>query len=292
MAEMVYQTIRHLVLNHLIKLPGFNLLPYWVVSHPKIHNFEWKQGQTPASSLLFLTLTVTSYLSITLFISRAASRSSFTTNPRVLRMVSAFHNLFLLSLSLLMAAGSGLSIVTLLPTWDTAACFPMNTQPKGPLFFWAYVFYLSKILEFMDTVLIILGNNSKRRLSFLHLYHHSTVVVMCYISLNTSQSMFPGVLMINSLVHVIMYFYYFLCTVGLRPRWKKFVTDCQIWQFFSSFATMACIFYYHFTGNGCSGILGWCFDAVYIASLLVMFLDFHSKNYSKEDLKPKSNKIH
>ncbi|XP_065870073.1 uncharacterized protein [Euphorbia lathyris] len=288
MAELVYQTTRYLVLNHLLKVPGFNLLP-WLVNHPKIHNFEWKQGETPASSPIFLTLVVTSYLSITLFISRSASNRSFSTNPGLLRTIAALHNLILLSLSLIMAIGAALSIVMLSPTWDSVACFPINTKPKGPLFFWVYVFYLSKIFEFMDTLLIILGNNSKRRLTFLHMYHHSTVVVMCYIGLYTAQSMFPGVLMTNSIVHVMMYFYYFLCTLGIRPRWKKFVTDCQIWQFFSSFGTMACIFYYHFTGTGCSGILGWCFDAVYIASLLVMFLDFHSKNYSNEDLKPKLN---
>jgi hypothetical protein len=34
---------------------------------------------------------------------------------------------------------------------------------------------------------------------------------------------------------------------------------------------------------GCSGIWGWCFDSVFITSLLVLFLDFHSKNYSNKN---------
>ncbi|CAN1828875.1 hypothetical protein LINPERHAP1_LOCUS32362 [Linum perenne] len=43
---------------------------------------------------------------------------------------------------------------------------------------------------------------------------------------------------------------------------------------------MGWIFYVHFTGSGCSGIWGWCFDAVFIASLLYLFLDFHAKTYN------------
>ncbi|CAN0906640.1 hypothetical protein LINGRAHAP2_LOCUS24372 [Linum grandiflorum] len=62
----------------------------------------------------------------------------------------------------------------------------------------------------------------KRRLSFLHVYHHATVVVI---------------------------------------------------------------------GPGCSGIWGWCFDAVFIASLLFLFLDFHAKNYKDGDGDKSKNKV-
>ncbi|CAN1296210.1 Elongation of very long chain fatty acids protein 6 [Linum perenne] len=92
-----------------------------------------------------------------------------------------------------------------------AVCFPPATAPSGPLFFWAYVFYLSKYLEFGDTLLIILSK-SNQRLTFLHVYHHATVVVI---------------------------------------------------------------------GGGCSGMAGWCFNAVFNASLLALFVDFHGKSYKK-----------
>ncbi|CAH8353311.1 unnamed protein product [Eruca vesicaria subsp. sativa] len=49
-----------------------------------------------------------------------------------------------------------------------AICFPVDVKPNGPLFFWVQFFYLSKILEFRDTLLIILGK-SIQRLSFLHM---------------------------------------------------------------------------------------------------------------------------
>lgn len=37
-----------------------------------------------------------------------------------------------------------------------------------------YMFYLSKILDFFDTIFIILGKKWKQ-LSFLHVYHHLTI---------------------------------------------------------------------------------------------------------------------
>ncbi|KDO43464.1 hypothetical protein CISIN_1g0456431mg, partial [Citrus sinensis] len=94
--------------------------------------------------------------------------------------------------------------------------FPPTISPSGPLFFHAYIFYLSKIHEFLDTLLIILSN-SIQRLTFLHVYHHATVVVMCYLWLQTKQSLFPIALVTNASVHVIMYGYYLLCVMGLLP---------------------------------------------------------------------------
>ncbi|KAF1890451.1 hypothetical protein Lal_00041186 [Lupinus albus] len=161
-------------------------------------------------------------------------------------------------------------------------CFPPHTKPNGPLFFWAYIFYLSKFIELIDTLLIILSRNF-RRLSFLHVYHHATVLIMCYLWLHTSQSLFPIALITNASVHVIMYAYYFLTALGIRPTWKRLVTDSQILQFVFSFVVSLIMLYYHFSGQGCSGIWGWCFNALFNASLLALFLDFHRKSYAQRN---------
>lgn len=105
------------------------------------------------------------------------------------------------------------------------------------------------------------------------------VVVMCYVWLATRQSLFPVALVTNAGVHVIMYSYYLLCGLGKRPWWKRAVTDCQIVQFVFSFCVSGVMLYYHFYSGGCCGIWGWCFNAVFNASLLALFLNFHSKNY-------------
>ncbi|KAL2937470.1 Elongation of fatty acids protein 3-like [Bienertia sinuspersici] len=259
--------------------PILPTIKYYLVDHPTITNFEWNNEITPFSSLHFLIFTIISYLSLTYLLSHS---SLFTLPPPLLRFISAVHNLTILLLSFIMAVGCTLSTLSQMPTPHWIFCFPANhTPPRGPTFFWAYIFYLSKILEFIDTLLIILSG-SIGRLSFLHVYHHATVLIMCYIWLQTSQSLFPVALVTNTAVHTVMYGYYFMCAVGIRPSWKRLVTDCQIVQFVFSFCVSGVMLYYHFKRYPCSGIMGWCFNAVFNASLLYLFLDFHSKNYKKK----------
>jgi GNS1/SUR4 family len=52
-------------------------------------------------------------------------------------------------------------------------------QQNPPIAFILYVFYLSKILDFMDTIFIIL---EKRwgQLSFLHVYHHFSIFLVSH----------------------------------------------------------------------------------------------------------------
>ncbi|KAM7474627.1 hypothetical protein LguiB_021870 [Lonicera macranthoides] len=241
---------------------------YWLVDHPTISQFEWKKGHTFGSSPLFLTLTVLTYISLTYILLP-------TPRAATLRRISAIHNLLLIFLSFLMAVGGILSALSMMPHHRWIFFFPTNqTPPRGLLFFWAQVFYLSKLLEFTDTALIVLGGTSNRRLSFLHVYHHALVVVMSYRWLYTSQSLLVIGMVLNATVHVMMYGYYFLCTIGRRPSWKRWVTDCQIIQFLLAFSSSCMIIYYHFTGDGCSGMLGWAFNIVFDASLLVLFANF------------------
>ncbi|KAE8709279.1 Pathoproteinsis-related thaumatin superfamily protein, putative isoform 1 [Hibiscus syriacus] len=267
----LFSSVRNLVVNQ----PFFPVLEEWLVNHPKIHEFSWDNGKTPGSSQRFLTLTVLSYIFFTFILSQV-SRPSLA-RP-VLKSISTVHNIFLVTLSFIMALGCLVSIFSQVPNFKTLVCFPKRTSPSGPLFFWGYIFYLSKIIEFMDTLLIILGNSMKR-LSFLHVYHHSMVVIMSYVCVDSAQSSFSMVLVTNCAVHVVMYTYYLMCTLGVHPKWKKMVTDCQLVQFWASFLIMAMLVFYHFTGSGCSGVLSWCFNAAFIVSLLFLFSDFHAKNY-------------
>lgn len=55
-------------------------------------------------------------------------------------------------------------------------CNEFNQQ-NPPIGFIIYVFYLSKILDFLDTVFIILEKRWKQ-LSFLHVYHHTSIFLV------------------------------------------------------------------------------------------------------------------
>mmetsp|Transcript_69839 Transcript_69839/g.221240 ORF Transcript_69839/g.221240 Transcript_69839/m.221240 type:complete len:95 (+) Transcript_69839:204-488(+) len=85
----------------------------------------------------------------------------------------------------------------------------------------------------------------------------------------------------------MMYWYYFLCTLGKRPRWKVVVTNGQIIQFVFSFCTFVPFLVAHFSsargpgGGGCSGFEAVMFNAAFNAALLVLFVSFHRRSYSR-----------
>ncbi|GAY61760.1 hypothetical protein CUMW_212470, partial [Citrus unshiu] len=133
-------------------------LQHWLVNHPQILNFTWTENQTPASSPDFPILSILTYLSLTSILYHTLTSTSPSSSPligpHVLKPITAVHNLTLLLLSLIMAVGCTLSIILHSPH--------------------------------LHTLLIVLSN-SIQRLRFLHVYHHATVVVMCYLWLQTKQ---------------------------------------------------------------------------------------------------------
>lgn len=119
----------------------------------------------------------------------------------------------------------------------------------------------------------------RRPLTFLHVFHHAIVIVMSFFWLHYAQSLQIIALLTNTSVHVLMYSYYLLCSLGIKPPWKKLVTNCQIVQFVFSFTVSFVMLYLHFNGDGCAGIGAWMFNAFFNASLLVLFMNFHRKQY-------------
>lgn len=270
----------------------YSIVHYWLVGHPIISQFEFKHGQTFGATLLFPIMSIFIYLSFTILLAFRFPSLLPTVSAATLRRITATHSLILCILSLIIAAGCGLSVLHEMAThvhdWTWVICYNKlnyeNILSRGPICFWAYVFYLSKILEFLDTLLILLSSSRSRRLSFLHVYHHALVPLLCYVGVATGQSMLHAGVIINASVHVLMYGYYFLSAIGKRPRWKKLVTDVQIGQFMFFFVCLGAVMYYHFTSDqfGCSGIGVWFFTFSFNVSLLALFLNFHFKTYAKK----------
>ncbi|KAH8286020.1 hypothetical protein KR054_001135 [Drosophila jambulina] len=152
-------------------------------------------------------------------------------------------------------------------------------------FWW---FYISKILEFADTAFFIL-RHKWRQLSFLHVYHHSSMFVMCWIAvkwLPTGSSYVVGT--INSFVHIIMYSYYAMSALGPRFQkflwWKRYLTGLQLIQFAIGLLWTGQAFI-----RGCEYGTGLLFvDFVYLVPFVVLFGRFYRKNYG---ITAKSRKV-
>lgn len=97
---------------------------------------------------------------------------------------------------------------------------------------WWYFF--SKFIDFFDTFVFVLRKKNSQ-ITSLHIIHHSTIPIFAWFGAkyagggNTS---FGGTL--NMMVHMVMYFYYFLAALGVRKEmlwWKKYLTTMQMIQF-------------------------------------------------------------
>ncbi|XP_067217098.1 very long chain fatty acid elongase 7-like [Linepithema humile] len=76
----------------------------------------------------------------------------------------------------------------------------------------------------------------QNQLTFLHVYHHTITVLgsWCYLNLLPGEQ---GVVVafLNSVVHIIMYSYYFIAALGSKYKkyiwWKKYMTCIQLLHF-------------------------------------------------------------
>eukprot|EP01025_Chloroclados_australasicus_P038350 TRINITY_DN39435_c0_g1_i1.p2 TRINITY_DN39435_c0_g1~~TRINITY_DN39435_c0_g1_i1.p2 ORF type:complete len:255 (+),score=4.27 TRINITY_DN39435_c0_g1_i1:162-926(+) len=245
-----------------------------------VNSFQWQRGITPLSSPYFAFSSIVVYLG-SVFAIKAVVKKPIT----VPVAVPAVHNIILAVWSLIMFLGTAVAVIQESVAYKDAfyiVCLPLNTQSKGALFFWSYIYYLSKFYEFLDTILLALKAKST---SFLHVFHHAVVVIMAYLWVDQLQSLQHYGLLFNTAVHVVMYTYYFLCTVQKPPKWKQFITVFQIIQFVTSFIMLAVTLWMHYIqkrNGGCAGMSALAFNAVFNAILLYLFIDFFFSAYRKK----------
>ncbi|XP_076601299.1 elongation of very long chain fatty acids protein 1a [Chaetodon auriga] len=100
----------------------------------------------------------------------------------------------------------------------------------------AWLFYISKFIELLDTVFFVL-RKKQSQITFLHVFHHSVMPWSWWWGVNMTPDGGMGSFhaMVNATVHVIMYSYYGLSAAGPRFQkylwWKKYMTAIQLTQF-------------------------------------------------------------
>eukprot|EP00003_Mantamonas_plastica_P022382 TRINITY_DN3790_c0_g1_i4.p1 TRINITY_DN3790_c0_g1~~TRINITY_DN3790_c0_g1_i4.p1 ORF type:complete len:193 (-),score=71.08 TRINITY_DN3790_c0_g1_i4:20-598(-) len=158
-----------------------------------------------------------------------------------------------------------------------------------------WIFYLSKVPEFLDTVIMILRKKDKQ-VSFLHVYHHTTIFIIWHIVVYYApggDAYFSAAQ--NSFIHVIMYSYYLF--VLLRkdypdlkfPLPKAVITQLQMIQFLLNMIQGLASIY----GPGCYNVYpSWlCYLLVYyMITLLILFGNFYIKAYNKAAADKKEKK--
>lgn len=165
-------------------------------------------------------------------------------------------------------------------------CHPDNTENNREIltkFYtnsWHYMF--SKMLDLIDTIFFVL-RKKQSHVSFLHVYHHMNMLITTWIFLRFikgQQGALPGI--VNSIIHVIMYSYYFLSALGPQMQkylwWKKYLTRLQIIQFIAGIIYGLCLFIYDCNFPRLFTIY-MIFD---VLLFLYLFLIFYKKTYSEK----------
>lgn len=202
--------------------------------------------------------------------------------PYSLANLMIIYNLSLVALSLYMfieilfgaiEAGYGLG------------CVPYAVHPsEGRLVSALWWYYFSKVVEFLDTVFMVLRKKNSQ-ITFLHVYHHSSMFVIWYFVIKVAPQglAFFGPLL-NSGVHVWMYLYYGLALFpSLRNRlwWKRYLTNVQMVQFILTLVhvTYALVIKCNYPFSIALT------EFLYMISMLVLFSNFYRKSYGSSRTK-------
>ena len=202
-----------------------------------------------------------------------------------LRWITAVHNLILSMGSAAMLIGTIVELWRRYVQTDNNImwffCEDATGLAEGPLYFWSYIYYLSKYYEMLDTVLVVLQKSKVPNFG-LQVYHHAAVVPMAWFWCQYQQSLQWGGLVFNTMVHVIMYQYYAWRVIGLPTPWKKWITKLQIIQFITSFVLLAVTLSLLWKGHTCAGPRSLLYNCLFNATLLLQFVGIDHRNNAKK----------
>jgi len=151
---------------------------------------------------------------------------------------------------------------------------------SGVVAYTVFLFNLSKILELIDTVFIVLR---KRPLTFLHTFHHLNTGMLCWMTLFYSSPLGLWFSTMNLFVHGIMYGYFAMRYFKINIIPPVLLTLIQIAQMFWGIViTLLNLKYYPNTNEGDVLIAFWGL-AMY-AIYFYLFCSFFRSKYVKKKI--------
>lgn len=173
-------------------------------------------------------------------------------------------------------------------TWVPCVAYNQVNPPVANLL---WLFYISKVWDFWDTIFIVIGKKWNQ-LSFLHVYHHTTIFLFYWLNshVNYDGDIYLTILL-NGFIHTVMYTYYFICMHTKVPEtgrslpiwWKSSLTMMQMIQFVIMMSQATYLLLSRCKKTSLRVVVAYF---VYIFSLLVLFAQFFVSSY----MKPKKTK--
>lgn len=164
--------------------------------------------------------------------------------------------------------------------------YGINKPYTSYLRYFVYIHYLSKYFDYFDTLFIILRGKEKLQLSFLHVYHHSSIGIIWGLLLHYGHGNGTASFgcFINSIIHLFMYSHYLCTSLGYNNPFKKYITRAQLLQF-----VLCCI--HSLIAIGFEDITPKKYAIIelfYQISMIILFSKFYYKSYTPKIL---SNRI-
>lgn len=248
-------------------------------------DFRFEYGTTPLGTFESVAPFIVAYYAI-IFGGREIMKNF---EPFKLKFLFQVHNLMLTLISGILLV---LFMEELIPTVLRHGIFYGICAREGgwtkPLVTLYYLNYLTKYVELLDTVFLVV---KKKPLTFLHCYHHGATALLCYTQLIGSTSVSWVPISLNLFVHVVMYWYYFQSARGVRVWWKQWITRLQIIQFIIDLGFVYFASYTYFTSTYWPWIpnAGRCAGEEFAAfagcgilsSYLVLFISFYATTYKR-----------
>eukprot|EP01128_Nolandella_sp_AFSM9_P004566 TRINITY_DN2065_c0_g1_i1.p1 TRINITY_DN2065_c0_g1~~TRINITY_DN2065_c0_g1_i1.p1 ORF type:complete len:259 (-),score=24.29 TRINITY_DN2065_c0_g1_i1:124-900(-) len=253
----------------------------WITGYS---DFEWIQGVSPLADPWLIGYLCVGY-TIAVGLLRYVSPHPPTKFPRL----QAAHNFLLCGFSLFMLVGVVTQLVSELQagfSFQDVLCDSQHRNNRGTMYFFIWLFHLSKIYEFVDTLFLCL---SKSRLRFLHVYHHVLTLVITFWALSTYMTLQWWGVMTNTFIHTLMYWYYGWRSLNVEIWWKVYLTRLQIIQFCSNIIVGVAWFYWStVSGLNCSGSETWLPFALTMfanVTFLYLFIQMYKSTYNRKGSK-------
>lgn len=234
---------------------------------------DWPMMQSPVPTLLLC-------LSYAYFCKSLAPRLMQNRKPFDLRKTLVVYNLFQTVFS------AWIFYEYLQSGWlrdYSYRCQPVDYTPKGlRMAETCWWYYISKFTEFFDTFFFIL-RKKYQHVSTLHVIHHGVMPFSVWMGMKFA----PGghstfFAMLNSFVHIVMYFYYMLAAMGPQVQkylwWKRYLTAFQMIQFIAIFTHQ-----FQLLWTDCDypkGFMVWI--GLHGIMFLFLFSDFYKQSYIKK----------